>query len=1009
MANRTCPAGFYRAAHVVFYCQGGQGEARFYHLPGSKSLWRWTFEWRMAAGSFLGARGETLTVDLPEGLANFSVASTGQGLASLELYDLEDAQFLVSHRSGLVNDEKTEGEFGNLSLLYSGAMPSEWLEVRGRLPSEMLLLLRCSSGALKGYSEATLRYSYAAFGDSCGSPIPGCKRYNASEAAAQVAAWRAWARQRFGAGAKSSLAWRALAAADAERGALPWSRFQNFWRRWPRASPWMPAAWHMDSDGDSEVSQAEFAAAFDPPPVASGSAWRLPEVSPVEVVEVCLGVVLVACLLLMCRLHVSKPLPSYTALPDSDTEPSETESFLAPEAEAPALPSEPWVSEMVVLPMGRFPRWGHLQVDYPAGTFGSALTRARLRGKAMAISTGSATDHALGGLAVPFGGWFGGAAGARTGEELADLEDYYFAADKESKLSKVSSLCCEALTAFLAQSRPLPAKSRALYLKGRAASYVPGQERVAEEHLSKAIKLDPKLLDAWNALGEVYWNLQDVGQAARCFEQALELCEPNDVSLRNLSMALRAIAGGQPDGKSEDAAKVSARRLNYAKALEKAKEAVVLGPEDPLNWETLGNAYVGNFFVNAKRPDEIKRALIAYEKSDLAYQKLGKWNPSLHFNRGMAAKYVEDYDLALRCFAKAQELGATGAADQRRKVIDLIEQLSEHLEKADVKSKKLKDLTQFPPGNSRRPRRKRVARRVQQPGPSRGIRLGADVFPARPFSTPQPDADTDSEAGSFRAPKADIPAVPKAATASPGKVKQKERKGAREARHSIDLKTDLKVAPWRQDCCWRLLLVLAVLLAFAGLGLFTLHLWQRRLLDEELVRRQSSQVQQLQSELKEAQTETAQLQVQTSELRGLQKTYHAEKEDAEQKVSEVTEELGEETAQVKDLEGKLQAVHATARKLSSALQTDASALRATGASDTRALRSLRLATLSRSQKLEEEDQKLAEEDQQLAERDQKLAEEEQKLAQKEGQIQWLHGKLEAADRRFSPTFQLNGC
>ncbi|CAJ1356867.1 unnamed protein product [Effrenium voratum] len=158
-------------------------------------------------------------------------------------------------------------------------------------------------------------------------------------------------------------------------------------------------------------------------------------------------------------------------------------------------------------------------------------------------------------------------------------------------------------------------------------------------------------------------------------------------------------------------------------------------------------------------------------------------------------------------------------------------------------------------------------------------------------------------------------------------------------------------------------------------------------------------VQQLQSELKEAQTETAQLQVQTSELRGLQKTYHAEKEDAEQKVSEVTEELGEETAQVKDLEGKLQAVHATARKLSSALQTDASALRATGASDTRALRSLRLATLSRSQKLEEEDQKLAEEDQQLAERDQKLAEEDQKLAQKEGQIQWLHGKLEEARKK----------
>ncbi|CAK9090062.1 Tetratricopeptide repeat protein 5 (TPR repeat protein 5) (Stress-responsive activator of p300) [Durusdinium trenchii] len=218
-------------------------------------------------------------------------------------------------------------------------------------------------------------------------------------------------------------------------------------------------------------------------------------------------------------------------------------------------------------------------------------------------------------------------------------------------------------------------KARAFCIKGRACSFVPGQERVAEENLSKALKLDPQLLDAWNGLGEVYWNMQDIPQAQRCFEQALEMCTPNPVSLRNLSMALRA--GGGHD----DASQAASRRQNYAKALEKAKEAVALGPEDPLNWETLGNAYIGNFFVNAKRPDEIKRALIAYEKSDAAYAKLGKWNPSLHFNRGMAAKYVEDYDLALRSFARAQEIGAVGAAEERRKVLELIEQLVEHLEK----------------------------------------------------------------------------------------------------------------------------------------------------------------------------------------------------------------------------------------------------------------------------------------------------------------------------------------
>lgn len=278
-------------------------------------------------------------------------------------------------------------------------------------------------------------------------------------------------------------------------------------------------------------------------------------------------------------------------------------------------------------------------------------------------------------------------------QELVDLEDYYFGSDKESQIAKVSQLAVAAADKLLSDSTGVgkaQVKSRAFCLKGRAASFVPGQEKLAEENLSKALKLDPQLLDAWNGLGEVYWNMQDISQAQRCFEQALEMSEtPNPVSLRNLSMTLRAA------GASNDPNQAATRQKNYAKGLEKAKEAVALAPEDPLNWETLGNAYVGNFFVNAKRPDEIKRALIAYEKSDAAYTKLGKWNPSLHFNRGMAAKYVEDYDLALKSFAKAQEIGAAGAAEERRKVLDLIEQLQEQFEKK--KSRKFKDLiSNFP-------------------------------------------------------------------------------------------------------------------------------------------------------------------------------------------------------------------------------------------------------------------------------------------------------------------------
>lgn len=129
-------------------------------------------------------------------------------------------------------------------------------------------------------------------------------------------------------------------------------------------------------------------------------------------------------------------------------------------------------------------------------------------------------------------------------QELQDLEDYYFKADKDAKITKAFHAAMEMSDKLLAQpamSRQQDVKSRALYLKGRAASFMPGHERFAEEHLSKALKLDPLLLDAWNALGEVYWNLQEISQAKHCFEQALELCEPNPVSLRNLSMTLRAL------------------------------------------------------------------------------------------------------------------------------------------------------------------------------------------------------------------------------------------------------------------------------------------------------------------------------------------------------------------------------------------------------------------------------------------------------------------------------------
>lgn len=58
-------------------------------------------------------------------------------------------------------------------------------------------------------------------------------------------------------------------------------------------------------------------------------------------------------------------------------------------------------------------------------------------------------------------------------------------------------------------------------LRGRALNISPSFDSQAEEALSKAVKLDPKLVEAWNELGESYWKKGDIPAAKNCFVGAL--------------------------------------------------------------------------------------------------------------------------------------------------------------------------------------------------------------------------------------------------------------------------------------------------------------------------------------------------------------------------------------------------------------------------------------------------------------------------------------------------------
>lgn len=61
-----------------------------------------------------------------------------------------------------------------------------------------------------------------------------------------------------------------------------------------------------------------------------------------------------------------------------------------------------------------------------------------------------------------------------------------------------------------------------LLLRGRCLNVAPEFSQAAEECLSRAVKLEPGLVEAWNTLGEQYWKKGDLIAAKTCFTGALQ-------------------------------------------------------------------------------------------------------------------------------------------------------------------------------------------------------------------------------------------------------------------------------------------------------------------------------------------------------------------------------------------------------------------------------------------------------------------------------------------------------
>ncbi|KAL4143041.1 hypothetical protein QTP88_005417 [Uroleucon formosanum] len=226
-------------------------------------------------------------------------------------------------------------------------------------------------------------------------------------------------------------------------------------------------------------------------------------------------------------------------------------------------------------------------------------------------------------------------------------------------------------------------KAQYYYFLGKTLSVT---QPVTEECInvfSKAVKLNPTHLDAWNSLGECLVHLKRFSEAKYCFLASLKhgKCK---VILRNLSIIMREAQLLTSENIKE----------NLNAGIEYAKEAVELDTTDGESWAILGNAYLSLFF--RRQEDKLLRQSINSFENAVKDPVAAK-NADLHFNRGVALKYGEIYTDALLSFEQASILEPTWTT-AKETLEDLIKYLTStqtlYQRKGQIKSKRLQQMTE---------------------------------------------------------------------------------------------------------------------------------------------------------------------------------------------------------------------------------------------------------------------------------------------------------------------------
>ncbi|XP_058868452.1 tetratricopeptide repeat protein 5 [Acipenser ruthenus] len=271
-------------------------------------------------------------------------------------------------------------------------------------------------------------------------------------------------------------------------------------------------------------------------------------------------------------------------------------------------------------------------------------------------------------------------------DALYHFRDHYFEThsveEANRKQSDVAAEMGKTLSSLEEMEGSCTDKAVFLLLKGRTLNVGPEFSSQAEDALSRAVKLDPTLVEAWNQLGEVYWKKGDVSGARTCFSGAQNHCK-NKVSLRNLSMVLRQIQTPNEDNSK-----------NVFESVSKAKQAVQLDIADGTSWYILGNAYLSLFFSTGQDPKISQLAISAYAQAE-KMDSTASSNPDLHLNRATLYKFEEQFAEALHGFSRAAALDPawTEPPERERQLLDYLDRLTALISnKGKVKVKRLQSM-----------------------------------------------------------------------------------------------------------------------------------------------------------------------------------------------------------------------------------------------------------------------------------------------------------------------------